>query len=161
VQVGAPLITIAEGDHAGGAVPGVAPEEVVDGEGPVLVGYGAHGPAQTFARRRRATIAEAPARLTMAAAPPPPVAAPPADESAVKASPLVRKIAAERGVNLASIVGTGPGGRIRVEDLDASTAPSPAVAATAQPASDGDDEERRISTIGLRKAIAAKMTRAA
>ncbi len=162
VQVGAPLITIAEGDHAGGAVPGVAPEEVVDGEGPVLVGYGAHGPAQTFARRRRATIAEAPARITTAAAPQPPVAAPPADESGVKASPLVRKIAAERGVNLAGIIGTGPGGRIRVEDLDASSVPSPAASlAPAQPTSEGDDEERRISTIGLRKAIAAKMTRAA
>jgi pyruvate dehydrogenase E2 component (dihydrolipoamide acetyltransferase) len=160
VLVGAPLITIAEGDHAGGTVPGVAPEEIVDGEGPVLVGYGAHGPAQTFARRRRAFIAEAPARGVMAVAPQPPVVALPVDESAVKASPLVRKIAAERSVNLAGIVGTGPGGRIRVEDLDAATATATTATAPILAASVGEDEER-ISTVGLRKAIAAKMTRSA
>lgn len=176
VAVGAPLITIAVGDHAGGTVPDVTPEEVIDGEGPVLVGYGAHGPAQTFARRRRSSVAERPVAngftapsaptvsatpAALAAAAPAPAAAPvatPAEDGAIKASPLVRKIAAERGIDLSRISGTGPGGRIRVEDLDASqTAPASAAAAT--PAS--ADEEERISTIGLRKAIAAKMTRSA
>lgn len=164
VLVGKPLITIAQGDHAGGTIPDVAPEEVVDGEGPVLVGYGAHGPAQAFTRRRRgASVAEAQAPASaapVAAAPAPaPAPAPAADDGAVKASPLVRKIAAERGISLAGIVGTGPGGRIRVEDLEAnSTASAPAAAPAA---SAGDEEEQRISTIGLRKAIAAKMTRSA
>ena len=166
VLVGKPLISIAQGDHAGGTIPDVTPEEVADGEGPVLVGYGAHGPAQTFARRRRgAAVAQAPAPAPIAAAPvaqpaAAPVSAPATPEvdgGAVKATPLVRKIAAERGINLASIVGTGPGGRIRVEDLDA----SPASPAAAAPASADEPDERRISTIGLRKAIAAKMTRSA
>ena len=163
VLVGKPLISIAQGDHAGGTIPDVAPEEVVDGEGPVLVGYGAHGPAQAFTRRRRgASVAEAQAPASaapVAAAPAPaPAPAPAADDGAVKASPLVRKIAAERGISLAGIVGTGPGGRIRVEDLEASPASAPAAAPAA---SAGDEEEQRISTIGLRKAIAAKMTRSA
>ncbi|HEX2347078.1 MAG TPA: dihydrolipoamide acetyltransferase family protein [Ktedonobacterales bacterium] len=165
VLVGKPLITIAQGDHAGGTIPDVAPEEVVDGEGPVLVGYGAHGPAQAFTRRRRgAGVAEAQAPVTPVAAAPAPAPAPVApapapDDGAVKASPLVRKIAAERGISLTGIVGTGPGGRIRVEDLEA----SPAASAPAAPAATvvGDEEEQRISTIGLRKAIAAKMTRSA
>jgi pyruvate dehydrogenase E2 component (dihydrolipoamide acetyltransferase) len=168
VLVGKALISIAQGDHAGGTVPDVAPEEVVDGEGPVLVGYGAHGPAQTFARRRRgASIAEAQApafaapAVPVAAAPvATPAVAPVADDGAVKSSPLVRKIAAERGISLAGIVGTGPGGRIRVEDLEASATSSPAASAPAA-AGAGDEEEQRISTIGLRKAIAAKMTRSA
>jgi pyruvate/2-oxoglutarate dehydrogenase complex dihydrolipoamide acyltransferase (E2) component len=69
----------------------------------------------------------------------------------------VRKIAQERGVNLATITGTGPGGRIRVEDLD--TAPTPTQAA--KPVIPLADDEERISTVGLRKAIAAKMVRAA
>src|SRR5579859_2201183 len=43
VPVGAPLITIVEEARAG----------VDDGDGPVLVGYGAHAPAQAFTRRRR------------------------------------------------------------------------------------------------------------
>lgn len=168
VLVGKPLISIAQGDHAGGTIADVAPEEVVDGEGPVLVGYGAHGPAQTFTRRRRgASIAEAqaPAPVAPVAAAAPvaatPAAAPVADDGAVKSSPLVRKIAAERGISLAGIVGTGPGGRIRVEDLEASPAANLARATIAPTSSAGEDEEQRISTIGLRKAIAAKMTRSA
>ncbi len=161
VLVGAPLITIAQGDHAGGAVPGVTPEEVVDGEGPVLVGYGAHAPAQTFTRRRRvgatsAPMASAAATVAPLVAPTVPAAAPPEDGD-VKASPLVRKIAAERGVSLAGIVGTGPGGRIRVEDL----APAHVSGSVTPVAADDGAEEQRISTVGLRKAIAAKMMRSA
>ena len=78
----------------------------------------------------------------------------------MKASPLVRKMAAERGINLATIVGTGPGARIRVEDLDAAAAAQPAPAAAPAPTLSEEDEER-ISTVGLRKAIAAKMVRSA
>ncbi len=166
VAVGAPLITIAAGNHAGGTVPDVIPEEVIDGEGPVLVGYGAHGPAQTFTRRRRASIAERPAANGFTAPTPAASVAPaltpaaaPVEDGAIKASPLVRKIAAEKGIELTRISGTGPGGRIRVEDLDASQAGATAAMAPA-PASEEADEER-ISTIGLRKAIAAKMTRSA
>lgn len=171
VPVGAALITIAVNDHAGGAVPGVAPEEVVDGEGPVLVGYGAHGPAQAFARRRRAAAPAMSAAVHEApTAPYTPTSAPaatsPEEEAGViKASPLVRKIAAERGLSLAGIIGSGPGGRIRVEDLPASGATA-ATAATpsaplAQPTVESGEEEERISTVGLRKAIATKMTRSA
>lgn len=154
VEVGKPLISISRADHAGGAIPGVAPEEVIDGEGPVLVGYGANGPAQSFTRRRRAAVAPP----ASASAPVAPVAAPApvADDGDVKASPLVRKIAAERGVSLVGITGTGPGGRIRVEDLEGAT---PAVAA--HPTASESEDEERISTVGVRKAIAAKMVRSA
>jgi 2-oxoisovalerate dehydrogenase E2 component (dihydrolipoyl transacylase) len=139
VPVGAPLITIAEESAAGAE----------DGDGPVLVGYGAHGPAQAFTRRRRGG-APTPASMP---APSPAAAVAQVAEEEVKASPLVRKMAAERGINLATVVGTGPGGRIRVEDLDA--------AATARPAPAASEDEERVSTVGLRKAIAAKMVRSA
>ena len=92
---------------------------------------------------------------SQSAAMPPPVSAPPTNGADAKASPLVRKIAQKRGINLAAITGTGPNGRIRVEDLDA------APAQTAKPAAPLADDEERISTVGLRKAIAAKMMRAA
>src|SRR5574340_715829 len=58
VAVGAPLITITQADHAG-TVADAPLVEVADGEGPVLVGYGAHAPAQAFTRRRRAATAAA------------------------------------------------------------------------------------------------------
>jgi pyruvate/2-oxoglutarate dehydrogenase complex dihydrolipoamide acyltransferase (E2) component len=43
-----------------------------------------------------------------------------------KAAPAVRKMALERGVDLASVTGTGPGGRILAADVEAAAATSPA-----------------------------------
>jgi pyruvate dehydrogenase E2 component (dihydrolipoamide acetyltransferase) len=55
--------------------------------------------------------------------PPPPVAAPApsakADGDRIKASPLAKRIAAELGVDLSGVIGTGPGGRIVREDVEA------------------------------------------
>jgi pyruvate dehydrogenase E2 component (dihydrolipoamide acetyltransferase) len=48
-----------------------------------------------------------------------PAAAPPAGEAAQKASPLVRRLAREQGVDLAEVTGSGPEGRILQEDLEA------------------------------------------
>ncbi|MCK6593191.1 MAG: 2-oxo acid dehydrogenase subunit E2 [Polyangiaceae bacterium] len=50
----------------------------------------------------------------------PPVVRPtvPAPAGRVKASPYVRKLARERGLNLATVAGTGPGGRIVARDLE-------------------------------------------
>ncbi|MBI3909518.1 MAG: 2-oxo acid dehydrogenase subunit E2 [Armatimonadetes bacterium] len=98
-------------------------------------------PAREERRRARAAPPEAP----RPAAPPveaPPVAAttavaravpppegrlPPPSPERVKASPLARKLAAERGLDLARIRGTGPGGRIVEADvLAALAAPAPA-----------------------------------
>ncbi|HEX6541020.1 MAG TPA: dihydrolipoamide acetyltransferase family protein [Ktedonobacterales bacterium] len=149
VPVGAPLITIDQAD-------GGAASPTADDEHPaVLVGYGSAGPAATFSRRRRGAGQSTDKADTSAPAAP-------AVEQEVKASPLVRKIAQERGIDLTLIRGTGPGGRIRVEDLDATPvgATSPAVASAAPAVAAAEDEER-ISTVGLRKAIAAKMMKSA
>jgi pyruvate dehydrogenase E2 component (dihydrolipoamide acetyltransferase) len=76
---------------------------------------------------------------TVEAPKPEPVAAASASGSVadrVKASPLARKIAAEKGIDLASVTGTGPGGRIVERDLtdakpaQASNAVVPAATAT-------------------------------
>ncbi len=160
VPVGAPLITIAERSAATASSGAAAESE--QGHGPVLVGYGTEGPAQSFVRRSRrgaspaAMTASAPA-VSAPAATPPNTAAPTTEEPG-RASPLVRKIAAERGIDLSAIRGTGPGGRIRVEDLE-QVASAATVMPThiAEPAAD----EERISTVGLRKAIAAKMVKSA
>ncbi|MFJ8153011.1 2-oxoglutarate dehydrogenase, E2 component, dihydrolipoamide succinyltransferase [Streptomyces sp. NPDC094468] len=75
----------------------------------------------------------APAPVTPAAAP---SAASPADEGAY-VTPLVRKLAAENGVDLGAVKGTGVGGRIRKQDVLAAAeaakaaAPAPAAAAPA------------------------------
>lgn len=73
------------------------------------------------------------------------------------ASPIARKLARERGLDLSSVQGTGPGGRIVRRDLDsAPVLSSPAATATAAvPAPQASVE---IPHTGMRKAIARRLT---
>ena len=95
------------------------------------------------------------------AAPPPAAPAPAAPSGArVKASPLAKKIAAERGVGLDNIQGSGPGGRIVAKDIPEkgaapSTAPPPAPAPKIQAtAGEGD---KRVPLTGMRRVIAERL----
>jgi pyruvate dehydrogenase E2 component (dihydrolipoamide acetyltransferase) len=69
----------------------------------------------------------------------------------VKASPLARRIARERGIDLATLRGTGPDGRIVAEDVERAAAPA---APGAQP-----EVERRDLT-SVRRTIARRLTEA-
>jgi 2-oxoglutarate dehydrogenase E2 component (dihydrolipoamide succinyltransferase) len=62
------------------------------------------------------------------AAPAPVAAAPVAQPADAYVTPLVRKLASELGVNLAQVKGTGIGGRIRREDVEALSRPAAPVA---------------------------------
>jgi pyruvate dehydrogenase E2 component (dihydrolipoamide acetyltransferase) len=73
----------------------------------------------------------------------------------VKASPLARRIARERGIDLASLTGTGPEGRIVAEDVERA-ATAPAVVAVA----DRTGDVERVPLTSLRKTIARRMTEA-
>jgi pyruvate dehydrogenase E2 component (dihydrolipoamide acetyltransferase) len=73
----------------------------------------------------------------------------------VKASPLARRIARERGIDLASLRGTGPEGRIVAEDVERA-ATAPAVVAVAE----RTGEVERVPLTSLRKTIARRMTEA-
>jgi pyruvate dehydrogenase E2 component (dihydrolipoamide acetyltransferase) len=75
----------------------------------------------------------------------------------VKASPLARRIARERGIDLASLAGTGPEGRIVAEDVERA-AVSPAKAAPAAAPVAGEVE--RVELTSLRKTVARRMTEA-
>ncbi|MGW7280471.1 2-oxoglutarate dehydrogenase, E2 component, dihydrolipoamide succinyltransferase [Streptomyces sp. NPDC054844] len=79
----------------------------------------------------------APAPAPAPAAPAAPAAAQPVDDGAY-VTPLVRKLAAENGVDLSTVKGTGVGGRIRKQDVvaaaEAAKAAAPAPAAAAAPA---------------------------
>jgi 2-oxoisovalerate dehydrogenase E2 component (dihydrolipoyl transacylase) len=87
-----------------------------------------------------------------------------------RATPRVRKLAEELGVNLAMLTGSGPNGRIVEEDVRAAAgakAPSgapaaaaPVARATAPPAKPGVDEEA-IPLTGIRRTIAQRMTASA
>jgi pyruvate dehydrogenase E2 component (dihydrolipoamide acetyltransferase) len=70
----------------------------------------------------------------------------------VQATPLVRKIAAELGVDLASLEGTGPAGRITEADVRAATG--------ASDESSQSSEGRREKVRGVRRQIVEHLTRA-
>jgi pyruvate dehydrogenase E2 component (dihydrolipoamide acetyltransferase) len=68
-------------------------------------------------------------------------------------SPVARKLAAELGVNLDRVSGTGPGGRITREDVErAAKSPAPGAAAAA-----GVPAPQSIPMRGMRKTIAERM----
>jgi pyruvate dehydrogenase E2 component (dihydrolipoamide acetyltransferase) len=75
----------------------------------------------------------------------------------VKASPLARRIAKERGIDLAQLRGTGPEGRIVAEDVERLSA-SPAKAAPSAAAVSGEVETVKLNQ--MRKTIARRMTEA-
>jgi pyruvate dehydrogenase E2 component (dihydrolipoamide acetyltransferase) len=96
------------------------------------------------------------AAAEVAAAQPAPAAS--SSNGRIKASPLARRIARERGVELSSIRGTGPDGRIVAEDVERAQAQPAAAAPVAQVAPSGEIESRPLSNI--RKTIARRLTQA-
>ncbi|WP_354641533.1 dihydrolipoamide acetyltransferase family protein [Kitasatospora camelliae] len=192
VDVGTPIIAVAVAGAApeaaaAPAAPAAAPAAEAEPERrEVLVGYGPRtGTAQRRARRTTAKPAaaapaapaapvyHAPAPTPAAAVPAPVVPAPaaPGDERPL-AKPPVRKLAKDLGIDLRTVVPTGPGGVITREDVHAAAAPAPAapaveapvavevpVLAPAQaPAAAGDV---RVPIKGVRKATAAAMVSSA
>ncbi|MEU6619337.1 dihydrolipoamide acetyltransferase family protein [Streptomyces litmocidini] len=173
------------------AAPGAAPtggradaESAVSSEysGNVLVGYGTAGPA---ARRRRvrhtnpaaAPAAQAPATAQAPVAAPAAPAAPVASAAPVAApaagghagpvpviSPLVRKLARDRGLDLREVRGSGPEGLILRADVELAlaaleqqvVAPAPAPSTAAAPVATAGE---RVPLRGVRGAVADKLSR--
>lgn len=114
-----------------------------EASGNVLIGYGTsgHGAKGRTRPSKRGRRAAAPTATTTPAAP----AAGGAARAPRVSSPIVRKLARERGVDVATLTGTGPDGLITRADVlgaaqgvagaPASSAPAPADAAPAAPAS--------------------------
>lgn len=80
-----------------------------------------------------------------------------AEESRVKASPVARRIAAELGVDLSSVNGTGPEGRVTETDVRAAAKSKSATPATKVPAAVKAGESARIQLSGMRKIIAQRL----
>ena len=115
-----------------------------------------------------APVVSAPVVAAPVTPPPAPVAAAPVSQPAdAYVTPLVRKLASELGVNLAQVKGTGIGGRIRREDVEALARPA-APAAVASVASTPSAAKPPVVAVSplrgttvtmsrLRKVIAARM----
>ncbi|WP_037968636.1 dihydrolipoamide acetyltransferase family protein [Streptomyces sp. SS] len=184
LPVGAPLLTVAVGGTgapeelaeaapeaaptAGGPAAGTAASS--EHSGNVLVGYGTAGPVARRRRVRHTNPAAAPAPAAApVAAPAPVVAAAPAAVPAGQAgpvpviSPLVRKLARDRGIDLREVRGSGPEGLILRADVERVlaaldrpvAAPTPAPSPVVAPAAAGE----RIPLRGIRGAVADKLSR--
>ena len=154
-------IVVPEGDVEVGATVAVIES---DGASPAPAEAQAEAPREAPAEDSPADAAEAPAP----APEPAPAAAPPgadgrtaAAPARLKASPLARRMARERGVDLASLQGTGPEGRILADDVEraASGAAAPAIPSTASPALPAG-EVGTVPLTSIRKTIARRLTEA-
>ncbi len=147
VKVGAPIAILAgEGEDVSKAAAGAAPKA----EAPK--------PAPSPAAK-----AEEPPK---AAAPAPALAPQPAQQQRdegqrIKASPLAKRIAADQGIDLSSLTGSGPGGRIVKADLEG----APAVAAAPKAATPaaasvepGEIPHEVVKLSNMRKTIARRLT---
>ena len=73
----------------------------------------------------------------------------------IKSSPLAKKIAKDRGIDLANVTGTGPGGRILKADVEAFKQKAPAGKPAA--VADAAAGDKLVPFTGMRRAIASKM----
>ncbi|MFE7420756.1 2-oxoglutarate dehydrogenase, E2 component, dihydrolipoamide succinyltransferase [Rhodococcus sp. NPDC057529] len=130
VSVGGQLAVIGSGAPAAKPAAAPKPEPTPEPAKPA--------PAPEPAKPEPAKSAPAPAAAPAASAPAPAAAAPaPAatsGDSTPYVTPLVRKLAADNGVDLSSVTGTGVGGRIRKQDVLAAAEAKKAPAAAAAPA---------------------------
>lgn len=166
VKVGTPIALIGgEGEEAPAAAAPAPAEAPKAPEAP------AAAPAQEKA-------APAPAPVETPAAPAKPAAAPAvrADGERIKASPLARKLAEAQGIDLKTLTGSGPGGRIVRADLGAAAggtaaaapaqaaAPAPAAASAAPAAAaqrfSTDIPHEAVKLSNMRKTIARRLTEA-
>lgn len=144
VKVGEPILVIgAEG-------------ETVDAD-PAPETASAPEPAAAPAAAPTAAPAEAPPTSA-------PTTAPAADSGGRQfVSPLVRRLARERGLDLSAVTGSGPGGRIvrrDIEGLTATAAPAtaPTAVAPAASAASAPASTTEIPHTGMRRAIARRLT---
>jgi pyruvate dehydrogenase E2 component (dihydrolipoamide acetyltransferase) len=154
VAVGAPLAVVGEpGDEL-----------------PASAGAGARAPLAASGDANAVLAAPPPAPRAGEATPSTPGEATPSTpgeatpstpgEARVKASPLARRIAAELGVELATLVGSGPNGRVIRADVEGSTSRAPAVAkraGTESGAGSAKGEPTRRELTRVQRTIARRM----
>ena len=156
VPLGAPIAIVLEEDEAS---PANLDELLATASSKVASAPKAEAP-KAEAATRGATAAKAAPGLKLPPSAPShrrPAAA--GNGARIKASPLAKKIAADRGIDLAALIGTGPGGRIVRFDVENAPTTTSAPAAKATPSirpTAGPDDER-VSVSSMRTIIADRL----
>ena len=173
VKVGAPIAIVAgEGESVEASAKSPSPPE---GEGGAAKAAEGEGSKQKAPPQAPVETPPAPAK------PAPPLPAQPAAESPspsrgerqerIKASPLARRLAEAQGIDLSTLKGSGPGGRIVRADLgegaggtavkpQAAAAPAAAPTPQAAGAATGEIPHEAVKLSNMRKTIARRLTEA-
>jgi pyruvate dehydrogenase E2 component (dihydrolipoamide acetyltransferase) len=161
VKVGAPIAILAgEGEDASDVAAGGSEQSASVSKAAAGAAPKAESPKPAPAP---APKAEEPPK---AAAPAPALAPQPAQQQRdegqrIKASPLARRLAADQAIDLSSLTGSGPGGRIVKADLEgapaAAAAPKAATRAAA-PVEPGEIPHEVVKLSNMRKTIARRLT---
>jgi pyruvate dehydrogenase E2 component (dihydrolipoamide acetyltransferase) len=137
------------------------PEGAAAGNGKAAAAAKTNGAGASGAPAAAKPAASTPAAAPAAAAATVPAAAPTSGTDRIKASPLARRMAAERSLDLTSVHGTGPDGRIVARDLEgvepAAAASAPGAPAAAVSVGEGGE---RIELTSMRRTIARRLTEA-
>ncbi|MDX8405903.1 MAG: pyruvate dehydrogenase complex dihydrolipoamide acetyltransferase [Mariprofundus sp.] len=160
VTVGVAIAVIAED---GEEVPADYQPASGDAEAPAV--------AEPVAAAAQAVAAPQAAPAQVAPAQPAPIQGAPVRGSRIKASPLARRLAKQKGINLAAIAGTGPNGRVVKADIEqamrrginiggamAATIAPPVRPLPVGPLPYHEDEFERVENSMMRKAIARRLT---
>lgn len=174
VKVGAVIAIIAEeGEDAGDIEAPAAPKEKKAAEPEAK---SEKSEAKTEKPDAKAEKPEPKEEAAPASSTPAPKAASGSSDDRLKVSPLARRLAEQKGVDLEALSGSGPGGRIIKADIDAAeggtapvksekSAPAPSAAPASSPAPAPKSEDFDIPHIaeklsGMRKTIARRLTEA-
>lgn len=174
LDVGSPLVTVAALELRAASTPSTpsptAPsaeaeayrEEEQAGSGNVLIGYGtATSPHGGRRRRPRSSGRPAPAGPRQASTPVATPTAPAASRRRVPlvVSPLVRRLARDHGMDLATVEGSGRGGLITRQDVERRIASVPHAEGPDGPLDVVTPGERRTPLNGFRRAVSAALSR--
>jgi pyruvate dehydrogenase E2 component (dihydrolipoamide acetyltransferase) len=146
VEVGKTIAVIGE---EGEAVESVEAAEVADDA--QEEGSPARAREQERERGRQASASDSSEQVTQ-------IREPASGNGRIKASPLARRIARERGIELSAVAGTGPEGRVVAEDVERAAATGAPVPAAASAPISQDVEVEQLSS--MRKTIARRLTEA-
>lgn len=163
--VAALLVSAGEATAVGSSIavlgaPGESAEEAIAAAGVSPAGgSGSEDAARAVnASERSATASDLPVP-TADGEPDPSEADDPAPAGRIFATPLVRRLARERGIDLTSVSGTGPNGRIVRRDIEDLSATSPASEPAARAVGTSPDAAYTdIPHTGMRRAIARRLT---
>jgi pyruvate dehydrogenase E2 component (dihydrolipoyllysine-residue acetyltransferase) len=137
VKVGAPIAILAgEGEDVSAAAKSAPPPSAGEGQ-PSAAGQGEGAPkpdAPISSAPPKAPVETPPAPATPAAAPAPQPSPARGEGDRIKASPLAKRLAQAQNIDLSSLQGSGPGGRIVRADVDAAAGKAPSAAPAGAPA---------------------------